>query len=240
VYLLGGQLIAYGLASIIAIQLAKRGETSNMLSAIVGDFSGMPPVMKRLALVQFFSWSALFNMWINTTPVVAQNFFGSADPASTAYQDAGNWVGVLFAIYNGVAAVAALTLLPLLAAKFGKAMTHIIGLLAGAAGYASFFVINDPNWLVLSEIGVGIAWASILAMPYAILASNLPQRKLGIYMGLFNIFIVIPQLLVATVMGSIMKAFFPGEPIWTMLVAAIVMVLAAAAMLRVRAVERVD
>jgi maltose/moltooligosaccharide transporter len=86
-------------------------------------------------------------------------------------------------------------------------------------------------------VGIGIAWASILAMPYAILASSLPQRKLGIYMGLFNIFIVVPQLLVATVMGSIMKAFFPGEPIWTMLAAALVMALAAAAMLRVRIAE---
>jgi maltose/moltooligosaccharide transporter len=91
--------------------------------------------------------------------------------------------------------------------------------------------------LILSEIGIGIAWGSILAMPYAILASSLPQRKLGIYMGLFNIFIVVPQLLVATVMGSIMKAFFPGQPIWTMLVAAIVMAVAAAAMLRVSPVR---
>ena len=153
--------------------------------------------------------------------------------ASAGYQAAGNWVGVLFAIYNGVAAVAALTLLPLLASRVGKARTHLICLLAGGAGYASFFLIRDPEWLILSEIGVGIAWASILAMPYAILASTLPQRKLGIYMGLFNIFIVVPQLLVATVMGSIMKAFFPGQPIWTMLAAAIVMGFAALAMLRV-------
>jgi len=240
VYLLGGLLIAYGLASIVGIRLAKRGETSNMLSSIVGDFSGMPQVMKRLALVQFFSWSALFIMWINTTPVVAQNFFGSGDPTSTAYQDAGNWVGVLFSVYNGVAAIAALTLLPFLASRLGKAKTHIVGLLAGAAGYASFFLIKDPNWLILSEIGVGIAWASILAMPYAILASNLPQRKLGIYMGLFNVFVVVPQLLVATVMGSIMKAFFPDQPIWTMAFAAAVMVLAALAMLRVRTVEQAD
>jgi maltose/moltooligosaccharide transporter len=233
VYLLGGLLIAYGVASIVAILLARSGSTTNMLSHIVGDFAGMPTVMKRLALAQFFSWSALFIMWINTTPVVALNFYGSGDPASAQYQEAGNWVGVLFAIYNGVAAIAALTLLPLLAGKFGKARTHLVCLLAGAAGYASFFVIRDPQWLVLSEIGVGIAWASILAMPYAILAGSLPQRKLGIYMGLFNIFIVVPQLLVATVMGSIMKAFFPGEPIWTMLAAAIVMTLAALAMLRV-------
>ncbi len=234
VYLLGGLLIAYGLASIIAILMARQGNETSMLGHIVGDFSGMPEVMKRLALAQFFSWSALFIMWINTTPVVAQNFYGSADAASPAYQEAGNWVGVLFAVYNGVAAIAALTLLPWLAGRIGKARTHIVGLLCGAAGYASFFLIKDPQYLLIAEIGVGIAWASILAMPYAILASNLPQAKLGIYMGLFNIFIVVPQLLVATVMGSIMKAWFPTEPIYTMAFAAATMALAAAAMLRVR------
>jgi maltose/moltooligosaccharide transporter len=234
VYVLAGLLIVYGLASIIAIQLARRGNTNNMLAHIVGDFSGMPRVMKRLALAQFFSWSALFIMWINTTPVVARDFYFSPDPASAGFQDAGNWVGVLFAVYNGVAAIAALALLPWLARAVGKARTHMICLLAGAAGYASFFLIKDPKMLVISEIGIGIAWASILAMPYAILASSLPQRKLGIYMGLFNIFIVVPQLLVATVMGSIMKAFFPDQPIWTMLAAAIVMSLAALAMLRVK------
>ena len=234
VYLLGGLLIAYGLANAAGIALARRGYTANMLANIVGDFSGMPTVMKRLALVQFFSWSALFIMWINTTPVVAQDFFHSPDPASAGYQDAGNWVGVLFAIYNGVAAIAALALLPWLARAIGKARTHMICLLCGAAGYASFFLIKDPKMLVISEIGVGIAWASILAMPYAILASSLPQRKLGIYMGLFNIFIVVPQLLVATVMGSIMKAFFPNQPLWTMLAAALVMAFAAVAMLSVR------
>ena len=233
-YVLGGLLIAYGLASIIAIQLARRGSTSNMLAHIVGDFSGMPTVMKRLALAQFFSWSGLFIMWINTTPVVADNFYHSPDPASAGFQNAGNWVGVLFAVYNGVAAVAALALLPWMAKSVGKARTHMICLLCGAAGYASFFVIKDPKLLIVSEIGIGIAWASILAMPYAILASSLPQRKLGIYMGLFNIFIVVPQLLVATVMGSIMKAFFPDQPIWTMLAAAIVMAIAALAMLRVK------
>jgi maltose/moltooligosaccharide transporter len=175
-----------------------------------------------------------------TTPVVARNFYHSPDPASAGYQDAGNWVGVLFAVYNGVAAVAALALLPLLARAVGKARTHMICLLCGAAGYLSFFVIRDPKVLVVSEVGIGIAWASILAMPYAILASSLPQRKLGIYMGLFNIFIVVPQLLVATVMGSIMKAFFPDQPIWTMLAAAIVMAIAALAMLRIRTDEPTD
>ncbi len=233
IYLLAGLLAGYGLISLLAIQLAKAGRPASMLTGIVGDFSEMPPIMKRLAVVQFFSWSALFIMWINTTPIVAKDFFGSADPNSAAYQDGGNWVGVLFSVYNGVAAIAALTFLPFLSARIGKARTHIIGLLCGAAGYAGFFVIKDPNWLILSEVGIGIAWASILAMPYAILASSLPQAKLGIYMGLFNVFVVIPQLLVATVMGSIMKAWFPGEPIWTMAFAAGTLVLAAAAMTRV-------
>jgi maltose/moltooligosaccharide transporter len=140
---------------------------------------------------------------------------------------------VLFAVYNGVAAVAALALLPVLSRAVGKSRTHMICLLCGAAGYLSFLIIRDPKLLIVSEIGIGIAWASILAMPYAILASSLPQKKLGIYMGLFNIFIVVPQLLVATVMGSIMKAFFPDQPIWTMLAAALVMTIAALAMLRV-------
>ena len=236
VYLLGGLLIAYGLLSAVAIGFAKQGRPPNMLGSLVGDFSGMPPVMKQLALVQFFSWSALFIMWINTTPVVAQNFFGASDPDSALYQEAGNWVGVLFAVYNGVAAIAALAILPALAKRIGKAKTHALCLTAGAIGYASFFLLRDPQHLLLAEIGVGIAWASILAMPYAILASALPQAKLGTYMGLFNIFIVVPQLLVATVMGSIMKAFFPGEPIWTMAFAAAVMALAALATLRVREV----
>ena len=154
-----------------------------MLAHIVGDFSGMPPLMKRLAVAQFFTWSALYTMWVFTTPVVAQYFYGSTDPASTQFQDAGNEVGKLFAVYNGVAAIWALTFLPFLARAIGKARTHMLCLTFGAAGYASFLFLRDVRWLILSEVGVGIAWASVLAMPYAILASSLPQRKLGIYMA---------------------------------------------------------
>jgi len=233
VYLLGGLLLAYGLASILAIAMARGGREGGMLCHIVGDFGGMPDLMKRLAVAQFFSWSALFIMWINTTPVVTRYFYNAPNAGDPRFQEGANWVDVLFTTYNGVAAVAALTLLPLLARRIGRVRTHIFALLCGAAGYLSFFLLKDPRHLILSEIGIGIAWASILAMPYAILASALPQRKLGIYMGLFNVFVVVPQLLVATVMGSIMKAWFPDDPIWTMAFAAGVMALAALAMLRV-------
>ena len=134
-----------------------------------------------------------------------------------------------------VAAVAALVLLPWLSRRVGQVMTHSICLTLGAGGFLMFVFVRDATLLLLAEVGIGIAWASILAMPYAILASNLPQAKLGIYMGLFNVFVVVPQLLVATVMGSIMQAFFPGEPVWTMLFAAASWLVAALAMQRVRA-----
>ena len=234
--LLGALLALYGVLSAIAIRMARQGKAANMLSSIVGDFSGMPEVMKRLAVVQFFSWSALFIMWINTTPVVTQYVFASTDTASTAYNDGANWVNVLFTVYNGVAAIAALALLPWLSRRVGQVRTHSICLALGAAGFLIFFFVRDAQMLLLAEVGIGIAWASILAMPYAILASNLPQAKLGIYMGLFNIFVVVPQLLVATVMGQIMLWLFPGEPIWTMLFAAVTWLIAAAAMQRVKAV----
>ncbi|MDR6788074.1 maltose/moltooligosaccharide transporter [Sphingomonas sp. BE138] len=233
-YLLGGLLAGYGVASLIAIRRARGGRAPGLLGHIVGDFAGMPPLMKRLAVVQFCSWSALFIMWINTTPVVTQVFFAAPDAASPAYQRGANWVDVLFATYNGVAAVSALFLLPWLSRRIGQARTHVVGLLCGAAGFASIFAMPDARWLLLSQVGIGIAWSTILAMPYAILASALPQRKLGVYMGLFNVFVVTPQLLVATVMGSITRAFFPTEPIWTMAFAAATMAGAAVAMLRIR------
>jgi len=233
-YLLGGLIAAYGVARIVAGRLYASGRTDTLLTNIVGDFAGMPDLMKRLALVQFFTWSALFIMWIYTTPVVAQYVFGSSDPASAAYNEGGNWVGILFATYNGVAVIVAAFLLRPVARRLGKVRTHAGALAIGALGYLSFLVMRDPYALLLSEVGIGIAWASILAMPYAILAGALPQAKLGIYMGLFNVFIVVPQLLVATVMGTIVRHLFPAEPVWTMAFAAGMMVIAAAAMLRVR------
>ncbi|MFC3594447.1 MFS transporter [Novosphingobium piscinae] len=226
-YLLAGLLAGYGVLTAAAIRRVKAGHPAGALTSIVGDLTGMPPLMKRLALVQFLSWSAMFIMWINTTPVVAQYQFGAATADSPAYQTAANWVDVLFAVYNGVAALAALTVVPLLASRLGKARAHGLALLCGAAGFAGYLVVRDPRWLVACELGIGIAWAALLALPYAILAGALPQQKLGVFMGLFNVFIVIPQLLVATVMGTIMRLFFPTEPIWTFAFAAATMAAAA-------------
>ncbi|HEX7693452.1 MAG TPA: MFS transporter [Sphingomonas sp.] len=231
-YVLGGALAAFGLLGLLATAML-RGGGDNALVQIMSDLSRMPDQMKRLALVQFFSWVALFVMWIYTTPVVAQYVFHSTDTAARAYNDGADWVGVLFSVYNGVAALAAFAL-PLLAKRIGARKTHMVCLLVGAISFASLLVIRDQYLLVLPMIGIGFTWASILTMPYVILAGALPQHKLGIYMGIFNFFIVLPQLLVATVMGAIIRTFFPTEPVWTMACGAVVLVLAALAMLRVR------
>ncbi len=232
VYLLGAGLIAFGGALLASAALVRSGRGDNVLSGIVGDLAAMPATMRRLALVQVFTWSALFIMWIYTTPIVTARAFGATDAASAGYNEGANWVGVLFAVYNGVATLWAFVL-PRLAERLGRRDTHIVGLVCGAAGFASFLVVRDPDVLIASMVLVGIAWSSILTMPYAILAGALPQDKLGVYMGLFNIFIVLPQLVVSSIMGEVVRSFFPGEPVWTMAIAAAVMVLAAAAMLRI-------
>jgi maltose/moltooligosaccharide transporter len=236
VYILGAALIGYGALQELTRRSALAGRAPGVVTRVVSDLVQMPATMKRLALVQFFTWIALFIMWIYTTPIVTQYMFGSTDTASRAWNDGADWVGVLFAVYNGVAAVTAL-LLPALAARIGRAATHMVGLLAGALGYALFLVIRDPAWLMLPMLLVGLAWASILTMPYAILSTALPNAKLGVYMGLFNIFIVLPQLLVSAVMGNLMHLAFPGEPIWLMGIASGVLVAAALAMRGVREQE---
>jgi maltose/moltooligosaccharide transporter len=232
VYILGGTMILFGMANLVAGAAIRAGRTSGAMTQILSDLSHMPPTMRRLAVVQFFTWSALFILWIYTTPVVTQHVYGTTDTASAAYNEGANWVGILFGIYNAVAAVAAF-LLPVLARRIGAPATHVVGLLAGAAGFALFLVVRDANLLILPMVLIGIAWSSILTMPYAILAGALPPAKLGIYMGLFNIFVVLPQLIVSTVMGQVMRSFFPTEPVWTMAIGAGVMCIAAAAMLRV-------
>jgi maltose/moltooligosaccharide transporter len=234
VLVLGAALMAFGAAQWWTRRTALAGRAPSLLPRVVSDLVAMPETMKRLALVQFFTWIALFIMWIYTTPVVTAHIFGATDTGSRAYNDGADWVGVMFATYNGVAALAAFAL-PALARRLGMVRTHVAGLLCGAAGYALFLVIRDQQLILLAMLLVGIAWASILTMPYAILSTALPQAKLGLYMGLFNIFIVLPQLMVSSLMGTVMRLAFPGEPLWTMAIAAGVMATAALLMLRVKA-----
>jgi maltose/moltooligosaccharide transporter len=228
-YVLGGGIAAFGVLQ-LANQYASAG---HVVRDILSDLFQMPEQMRKLALVQFFSWIGLFIMWIYTTPVVTQYVFGSTDTASKTYNDGADWVGIMFAVYNGVSALAAFAL-PALVQRFGSAKTHALCLLVGALSYASLLVIRDQTLLLLPMVGVGIVWSSILTMPYVILAGALPQHKLGIYMGIFNFFIVLPQLLIATIMGAVINLFFPDAPLWTMLCAALAMGLAALAMLRVK------
>jgi maltose/moltooligosaccharide transporter len=190
------------------------------------DFVDMPATMRQLAVVQFFSWFALFAMWIYSTAAVTSRHFGATDTAGGAYNEGANWVGILFAAYNGFAALVAFAIPPL-ASRLGRRGAHAVCLLAGAAGLLSFLLIRDPDWLLASMLGVGIAWASILSMPYAILSVSLPAAKMGVYMGIFNFFIVIPQLLAAGVLGWLLKMFFAGDPVNALLLGGLSLVLAA-------------
>ncbi|MEL0210621.1 MAG: MFS transporter [Novosphingobium sp.] len=228
-YVLGGGLAIFGL-----IQIGVRATSATgALAHIVSDLAQMPVQMRQLAFAQFFTWIGFFIVWIYTTPVVTAQAFGAADTTSLAYNEGADWVGVMFAFYNGVAAMAA-CVRPVLARRIGNAATHAVGLLCGAAGFVGLLLIREPHMLLLPMVGMGVAWASVLSMPYVILTRVLPPRKFGIYIGIFNFFVVIPQLVVATLMGGVMRSFFPGEPRWTMLVAALMMAAAAAAMTLVK------
>ncbi len=232
-YIPAALLAAFGVAQITHRAAVSAGGGDNAFGHIISDLATMPAGMGRLAVVQFCTWSALFIMWIYTTPVVALTAFGSSDPTSRAYADGADWVGVLFAIYSGAAALAAFVL-PWLSFRIGRRAVHIAGLLSGAAGFALLPVIHAPLLLIIPMLLVGIAWSSILTMPYAILAGLLPAPKLGFYMGLFNVFIVLPQLIVSSILGSIGRHFFPGDPRWTLYFAAAGLGAAALAMTRVR------
>lgn len=232
-YILGFGLVAFGIAILANNLRVRSGSSDSMLNHILSDLHTMPNVMRKLALVQFLSWFALFIMWIYATPIVADYHFGATDPASKAYNEGADWVGVLFGIYNGVAALYAF-LLPGLARSIGLPRLHCLNLAAGGLGFASFWFLSDPNLLPLSMIGIGMAWASILTVPYSILSGALPQAKLGIYMGLFNIFIVLPQIVASTVMGALAAHLYPEAQVTSFVIAGALMLLAGVATLRIR------
>ena len=186
----------------------------------------MPKTMLQLGVVQFFSWIALFGMWVYTTPAVAQHIYGAMDATSAEYQQAGDWVGVIFGVYNFVAMLFALCLIPI-SKKLGRKMTHAIALVIGGLSLISIYFISNDQMLVLPMIGIGIAWASILAMPYAILAPALPAGKMGVYMGIFNFFITIPQIINAVFSGMVLKHFFGLEAIWMLVLSGVFLLIGA-------------
>lgn len=227
-YLLGGGLVVTSTLFLIRSSLP-----DGLLRHLLDDIVAMPPAMRQLAWVQFFSWFGLFAMWIYTTAGVAAHHYGSSDTTSQAYNDAADWVGVLFAGYNGFSVLAAICI-PWLVRAAGLKLSHMINLWLGAAGLLSFLWIRDPQWLLLPMLGVGFAWASILSLPYAMLADSVPAQKMGTYMGVFNFFIVIPQLIAATLLGVLLKHLFHGEPIYALFIGGMSFVLASLAVLRVR------
>lgn len=208
-------------------------EKSSLLD-IFSDFAKMPVTMRQLSWVQFFSWFGLFGLWVFATPAIAEHIYG-LDPnnsQSSAYQNAGDWVGILFGVYNGVSAIFAF-FLPAIAKRVGRKKTHSISLIIGALGFLSIYIMPNENWLILSMFGIGIAWASILAMPYAILAGAIPPQKMGVYMGIFNFFIVIPQIINALIGGPIVKYFYNGQPIYALVTSGVAFLIAALLVLKV-------
>lgn len=236
IYVLGLILILFGIILLIVSLLVRKKKTNNGFSIVINDLMRMPKTMGQLAVVQFFSWFALFSMWIYTTPSIASYVFGATDTSGQAYNDGADWVGVMFAVYNGFAALVAF-LLPVLAKKTSRKITHMICLFAGGLGLLSLLFIRDQYLLLFSMLGVGLAWSGILSMPYAILTGSLPHNKLGTYMGIFNFFIVIPQIIAAVVLGFFVKTIAGGESIYALALGGVSMIIAGFLTLRVNDVD---
>lgn len=205
-----------------------------MVNVIIADIQGMPAVMKRLAWVQFFSWFALFAMWIYTTQTVTAVHYGSSDTTSVAYNEGANWVGILFAAYNLFAALWAI-FIPKLVNILGVRKAHMFNLVLGGLGLISIPLIGDPKLLLISMVGVGVAWASIVSLPYTLLSDSVPAGKMGTYMGIFNFFIVIPQLVAASILGFVLKHYLDNFAANALYIGGVCMIIAGLLALRVRA-----
>jgi maltose/moltooligosaccharide transporter len=237
-YILSIGLLVVGFLFALVSQLRKN-DMRNGFIIIVTDLLNMPKTMKQLAWVQFFSWFALFSMWIYTTPAITGHVFGTKDVTSKLYNDAADWVPVMFAVYNGVAAAVAF-LLPVLARRTSNKFTHMLALIAGGLGLISVYFLSDKVGLLLAMVGVGIAWASILSIPYAMLSGALPSGKMGYYMGVFNFFVVIPQIVAGTILGFLVKEFFNSEPIYALIVGGCSMIIAGLLTLTVSTNKKID
>jgi maltose/moltooligosaccharide transporter len=231
-YIFSLGILIMGLLFVIAGIVAKDKSEGSAFVMIMSDLQNMPATMKQLAVVQFFSWFALFSMWIYMTPAVTSHLYGTSDPTSKLYNDGADWVGLCMGVYNGISALVAFAI-PVIAIRTSRKITHMICLLAGGVALLSVYLLPDAKYLMLAMIGIGVAWASILSIPYAMLAGSLPPRKMGYFMGLFNFFIVIPQIVAAALLGFLIKQFFNGEPIYALVIGGFSMILAGLLSLRV-------
>jgi len=229
-YIFSIGIAVFGLVIGIAGLMQKMGKKDHGLVVVVSDFLNMPKTMMQLSFVQFFSWFALFAMWIYTTSAVTSHIYGTSDTTSVLYNEGADWVGFCFAVYNGFAAIIAFAL-PVMAKWTSRKIVHSFSLLIGGISLASIYLISDPTMLIIPMLGIGLAWGSILAMPYAILSGAIPSSKMGVYMGLFNFFIVIPQIVAASILGSMLRNFFGGEAIYALIAGGVAMGLAALMML---------
>ncbi len=205
------------------------------LSDVFTDFARMPETMRQLSWVQFFSWFGLFGMWVFTTPAIAQHIYGLSvnDTKSPEYQSAGDWVGIIFGVYNAVSAVVAFAL-PYIAKQIGRRRTHALSLVLGGIGLISMYFMPNKETLIFSMVLVGFAWASILAMPYAILAGSIQPKKMGVYMGIFNFFIVIPQIINALIGGPLVKYAYNNHAIFAIVMSGCSFIIAAILVLKVK------
>ena len=233
-YILSGGFALFGILQLISAALIKGKRERSGLVSIITDLYRMPLTMKQLAVVQFFSWFALFSMWIYTTPAVTSHIYGTRDPTSQLYNTGADLVSGMFGWYNLFAAGFGLLILPYLARLTSRKITHMIALVIGGLGLASIYYLATPQQMIFSMIGVGLGWASILALPYAILTGSLPQHKMGVYMGIFNFFIVIPQILAATILGFLVKDVFNEQSIYALLTGGAAMIVAAILVLFVK------
>lgn len=237
-YILFIGLIIVGVLFLIVSELRKKS-VRNGFTIIVSDLLNMPKTMKQLAWVQFFSWFALFSMWIYTTQAVTGHVFDTRDTTSKIYNDAADWVTVMFTVYNGVAAIVAFAL-PVLAKKTSNKFTHMLALILGGLGLISIYFMTTKTGLIISMVGVGIAWASILSIPYAMLSGSLPSSKMGYYMGVFNFFIVIPQIVASTILGFIVSNLFENQPVYALIIGGVSMIAAGLFTLKVTTNSRID
>jgi len=214
----------------------ERSGLGALLSEVGDAVREMPRTMRQLAVVQLFTWLGLFCMWLFFVPATARHVFGAVDPQSPLYARGMEWGGFAFAFYSITCFLVALVL-PRVAAATSRKTTHALALACGAVGLLSVYFIHDRYLLLLTMIGVGIAWASILSMPYAILSSALPPARMGVYMGVFNFFIVIPEIVASLFFGPLTRALFgqdnPNTPLYTVMLGGVCLLVAAALVSRV-------